>query len=84
LRKKSFTLVELMVTIAIMGTIASIVLSNITEMRVKAQQAKTVASLRSAQTTATYCVDDNQNFNTPDGTKVVSCTVEGYAVSWYR
>ncbi len=61
-----FTFVELIIVIGVMGILASIVLSNISGARAQAQQAKTVASLRSAQTTATYCADDTQNLNTPD------------------
>lgn len=63
---KGFTLIELLVVIAIIGILASIVISNVSGARAKAQEAKTIASLRSAQQVATYCMDSHANLSTPD------------------
>lgn len=64
--KRGFTLIELLVVISIIGILASIVLSSVLGARVRAQQAKTIASLRSAQTTATYCMDDENDLSVPN------------------
>lgn len=47
--KKGFTLIELMVTIAIVGVLASIVLISLNEARIRANVAKFEASAKSAQ-----------------------------------
>jgi type IV pilus assembly protein PilA len=65
-RSGGFTFIELMIVIGIIGILATVVLSNITSARAKAHQAKTEASLRSAQTTATYCMDSGNDLNMPD------------------
>jgi type IV pilus assembly protein PilA len=61
-----FTLIELLVVIAIVAILASVVLSKVSGGKGKAQDAKTFASLRSAQQVATYCLDGNQNLSVPN------------------
>ena len=65
-RIEAFTLIELLITIAIVGILASLVISNVSGGRILAQQAKTEASLRSAQAVAIYCLDMNTNLNVPN------------------
>jgi prepilin-type N-terminal cleavage/methylation domain-containing protein len=73
---RAFTLVELLVVIAIIGVLASVVLARVSSARDKAQQGKTLASLKSAQTTAMYCVDERNNLSAPDIVNDI-CTGQG-------
>jgi prepilin-type N-terminal cleavage/methylation domain-containing protein len=75
-RTSGFTLIEMLVVIAILGILASVVLNSVAGARAKAHQAKTEASLRSAQTTATYCMDSGNDLNTPDIANLI-CTGQG-------
>ncbi len=74
--KNGFTLIELLITIAIVGVLASVVISNVSGGRALAQQAKTEASLRSAQTVAIYCLDVNSDLNAPNIAHVI-CDGQG-------
>jgi prepilin-type N-terminal cleavage/methylation domain-containing protein len=62
----AFTLIEILIVIAIIGILASVVIRNVSGAKARAQEAKTIASLRSAQQVATYCMDDHANLNTPN------------------
>lgn len=65
-KSDAFTLIELLIVIAILGILASIIIPTLSGARPKAQEVKTFASLRSAQQVATYCADDGNDLNTPD------------------
>jgi prepilin-type N-terminal cleavage/methylation domain-containing protein len=53
--KKGFTLIEILVAIAIVGILASVVLVSMSSYRIKANAAKTIASLSSAVTSMASC-----------------------------
>ncbi len=65
-KEKAFTLIEILIVMAIIGILASVVIRSVTRAKPLAQEAKTMASLRSAQQVATFCMDDHANLNTPD------------------
>jgi type IV pilus assembly protein PilA len=72
-KSRGFTFIELLVVIAIIGILASVVIRNVSGAKAKAQEVKTIASLRSAQQVATYCMDRGNDLNTPDITNPI-CT----------
>ena len=74
--KTGFTLIELLITMAVVGVLATVVVQNVSGAKAKAQEARTVASLRSAQQVATYCLDSKNNLNTPNIANVI-CAGQG-------
>ena len=63
---RAFTIIEVLIVMSIIGILASIILGTVGTAKPKAQTAKTLASLRSAQQVAVYCVDGNNNLNFPN------------------
>ena len=58
--RRGFTLIELLVVIAIIGLLASIILADLSFARVKAEDAKRMADVRSIQTALeAYNIDHN-------------------------
>ena len=75
-KSKAFTIIELLIVIAIIGILASVIISSVGHAKPMAQEAKTIASLRSAQQVAVYCVDSKNNLNTPDVANLI-CAGQG-------
>ncbi len=72
-RHRAFTLIEVLIVMAIIGILATVVVTELMGGRTSAQQAKTMASLRSAQTIAMFCRDDGYDLSVPSITNVI-CT----------
>jgi len=58
-KSKSFTLVELLVVIFIIGVLAALIIANVSSTRVKARDAKRKADLKSIQTAIEMYIDAN-------------------------
>jgi type IV pilus assembly protein PilA len=86
-KQSAFTLVELLLVVAIIGILASIVIQNVSGARPKAQEVKMLSSLRSALPVAMYCVEDGNNLIIPDAANLIcvgqrnwpALTVDGWA-----
>ncbi|EKE25534.1 MAG: hypothetical protein ACD_5C00127G0004 [uncultured bacterium] len=63
--RKAFTLIELLIVIAIIGTLASIVLVSTNSSRDKAKMAKALMSMRSLSTMANACTISSGTLNLP-------------------
>lgn len=73
-RKTSgFTLVELLITIGIIGVLASIVLSSLQEIRMKGRDTKRQADLRALVSAMALCYDDDACGATPTGKDYWTC-----------
>ncbi|HUD02706.1 MAG TPA: prepilin-type N-terminal cleavage/methylation domain-containing protein, partial [Candidatus Paceibacterota bacterium] len=61
-RKKGFTLIELMVVIAIIGILASIIMVSLSSAQSKGRDAKRVADIRTIQLALEEYYNDNGNY----------------------
>lgn len=68
LRRRSFTLIELLTVIAIIGILASIVVVSVSSARVKARNARRKADLTSIKTALTLYYDKNKSYPTTNAT----------------
>ena len=78
MKKKAFTLVELLVVVAIIGLLATLSVLALNNARAKARDAKRVADVRQMQTALELYFNDNQAYTTvvtPGGTIASSTTV---------
>lgn len=65
MNRKGFSLVEIMVVVAILGTIAAIAIPNLLQARVTANAAGAKANVRSLSTAAeTFSINNNGNYPT--------------------
>jgi type II secretion system protein G len=69
----AFTLIELLIVIAIIGTLASIVISNVSTARESARRATTVQSIKSLKTTVEMYFSDVGEHPAVDCTEAVPC-----------
>ena len=88
--QKGFTLVELLVVIAIVGLLASIILSSLTNVRVRGRDTRRLADMKQIQTALSYYYDkygrypdsDNQGCggwdSTGDGDMVAALQTDGF------
>lgn len=75
-KSAAFTIIELLLVVAIIGILASVVLARVGGAKASAQKARTEASMRSAQTAATFCMDSSNDLNTPDIANLI-CAGQG-------
>ncbi len=61
-KKQGFTLIELLVVVAIISLLASVVLASLSDVRVKANDKKRMADLRSMQVALDLYLDDNGRY----------------------
>jgi len=81
-KQKGFTLIELIVVVAIIGLLASIVLASLGSARKNARIAAAQGSMRNLTTAMVLCLDEGNTFNLPTesntgGSDVVCSTVSG-------
>ena len=62
MKNKGFTLIELLVVIAIIGVLATIVTSSLSSARIKAQDAKRIATMRNLETALEFYYADNGDY----------------------
>lgn len=60
--KKGFTLIELIVVIAIIGTLAGLIVNNLNDARLRARDAKRKQELNSLKTALRLYYNDNQTY----------------------
>lgn len=68
MKNKGFTLIELLVVVAVIGVLASIVLSSLSDVRVRARDAKRLADIRTIQSALEiYNLDNGKYPTVPTG-----------------
>ena len=72
-KQKGFTLIEILVVIAIIGILATIVLTSLGTARQKASDAKVQAQLSSMRSQAELFFGDNGNYGTPETDTTNGC-----------
>lgn len=72
--KKAFTLVELLIVIAIIGILATLVLTNLTGARERARDARRKVDLDSIAKSLRLYYNDNQSFPTANAFQINACS----------
>src|SRR4051812_6845229 len=81
-REGGFTLVELLIVIAIIGIIAAIVLVNLNSSRQKSRDVKRVADVRQILTAMQLYFNDNSGYPGPDTPSITGPTVDDGDPDW--
>jgi len=76
-KSKGFTIIELLVVVAIIAVLASIVLINVNAIRNKASDAKTKAQMSALRAAAATYYDSNSNNYGPATAAAANCTTGG-------
>ena len=80
--QRGFTLLELMIVVAIIAILAGILIPNFTHARAQAQTAACEANLREIATAFELYYADNQVYPAGSNTKIIATTVESGGVSY--
>lgn len=80
--QRGFTLLELMIVVAIIGILAGILIPNFTHARAQAQTAACEANLREIATAFELYYADNQVYPTGSNTKIVANTIASGGVNY--
>lgn len=80
--QRGFTLLELMIVVAIIAILAGILIPNFTHARAQAQTAACEANLREIATAFELYYADNQVYPTGSNTKIVATTISNAGVNY--
>jgi len=78
--KRGFTLIEILVTIAIIGLLTTLLLSNLQETRARARDARRKSDLNELRTALRLYYNDYQSYPTASSNNEISCG--GLELAW--
>jgi len=79
--KKGFTLIEMLMVVAIIGILSSVVMVSMSGGREKANRASAITTLSSVLSELVICQDDNGNLNAYSAGAPI-CTAAGHTAIW--
>ncbi|MET0060893.1 MAG: pilin [Candidatus Thiodiazotropha endolucinida] len=82
-RQSGFTLIELMIVVAIIGILAAIVIPQYRDYASRTKWAKNISAVRAVQTAIGECINDKQAATFPACQTVVSLEAAGYLPSGF-